>query len=98
VASEAYSAGILSDSADDGQLIIHDWHLQCVLGAPRSAQVGDRDSAFLQGKDAHAPGGESLRCRKVVPVSTPLKSTEVPYKNKPKTNNGSRTSPQRLAL
>ena len=32
--SEAHSAGILSDSADDGQLIVHDRHLQCVLGAP----------------------------------------------------------------
>lgn len=30
---KAYSAGILSYSTDDGQLIVHDWHLQCVLGA-----------------------------------------------------------------
>ena len=32
--SEAYSAGILSDSADYGQLIVHGRHLQCGLGAP----------------------------------------------------------------
>lgn len=36
---KAYSAGILSYSADDGQLIVHGWHLQCVLGAPVPAQV-----------------------------------------------------------
>ena len=34
---KAHSAGILSYSADDGQLIVHGWHLQCVLGAPVSA-------------------------------------------------------------